>query len=418
MAAETYDDDDGLLTRSPPLVPIFPQSEPSPSPEGFPLLQSRSPSPWEMRPVSSQYPSNSLKANQKKRRKRHFAELISRTPSPEALSTPKGQKRKRRPGFYEDAILVDLMGGLIHPDITARAGDEALPQLDDSDLEEVAPFRSIRRVDLPMIINGSTMISRPDSGSEENIIAADVLSKLDLKMDSAPEHRKEFRVANGKPVWALGRTMIKCAFARDRTLELHCAFYVFKTLTCALIMGMPFLDETQTLVKHQYRLQPRIIPSYRPIQLGSLSSPRKRLYCLVDSQPKFANADTGSEIDLMSLDYVLKRTFLMEVIGLPTSTVQFADRSTSELVGKVSVLVVLGTPEGPRLVTTFYVLDGLTCDVLFGEEFLDKTTAFESYRDAEVNGVVWFNTAESYLSRGMNALALRSRPASGSSGKL
>lgn len=185
-------------------------------------------------------------------------------------------------------------------------------------------------------------------------------------------------------------------------------------------MGMPFLDETQTLVKYQYRLQPRIIPSFLPIQLSSLNSPRQRLYCLIDSQPKLANADTGSEIDIMSLEYALKRGFSMTAVGLSTSTVQFADGNTSELAGKVSVLIVLGTPEGLRVFTTFYVLEGLTSDILFGEDFLDKTTAFETYRNAfsiidcdndaaEVNGIVWFNTTESRVSRAMDALALRPR---------
>ena len=198
------------------------------------------------------------------------------------------------------------MGDFNHPDLAARAGEVALPQSDDSDLEEFAPSQSIRRVDLPMIIQGSTIISRPDSGSEDNIIAADVLSMLNLNMDTAPEHRKEFRVANGRSVWALGRIMVTCAFAKDRTLELHCTFYVFANLTSSLIMGMPFLDETQTLVKYQYRFQPRTIPSFGPLQLSSLNNPRRRLYCLVNSPPKLANADTGSEIDLMSLEYVLK----------------------------------------------------------------------------------------------------------------
>ena len=80
------------------------------------------------------------------------------------------------------------------------------------------------------------------------------------------------------------------------------------------------------------------------------------------------------------------------------------------------------------------MLDGLTCDILFDEDFLDKTTAFETYRGAfsiiesddaiaEVNGIVWFNTAESRLSRGIDALGLRPRSGTGAvpeniSGKL
>ena len=312
------------------------------------------------------------------------------------------------------------MGGSNYPELATRAGEEALPRPDDSDLEEIARFRSIRGVDLPMIIHGSTIISRPDSGSEDNIMAVDVLSALKLEMDSAPEHRKRFRVANGKSVCALGLIVIKCAFAKDRTLELFCKFYVLQNLTSQPIMGMPFLDETQTLVKYQYRFQPRIIPMYRPIQLNSLNSPRRRLYCLIDSQPELANADTGSDLDLMSLGYVLKRGFYMTAVGVSSSTIQFADRSTAELEGKVSVFIVLGHPGGLGTFTTFHVLDGLTSDIILGEEFLDKTTAFQTYRDAfsiidcdddaaEVNGIIWFNKLESHLSRGMEALALRKR---------
>ena len=316
------------------------------------------------------------------------------------------------------------MGGLNYPEIASRAGEEALPQPDDNDLEEMARSRSIRGVDLPMIIHGSTIVSRPDSGSEDNIIAVDVVSALKLEMDSAPEYRKKFRVANGKSVWALGQIVIKCAFAKDRTLELCCTFYVFQNLTSKLVMGMPFLDETQTLVKYQYRFQPRIIPRYRPIQLNSLNSPRRRLYCLIESQPELANADTGSDIDVMSLDYVLKRGFSMAAVGLSSSTIQFADGSISELEGKVNVSIVLGPPEGPGILNTFYVLDGLTSDIILGEEFLDKTTTFETYRDAfsitdcdddaaEVNGIIWFNKMESVLSREMDALALKPRSKSG-----
>ena len=316
------------------------------------------------------------------------------------------------------------MGGLNYPEVASRAGEETLPPPYDIDLEEMARSRPFRGVDLPMIIHGTTIIARPDSGSEHNIIAVDVVLALKLEMYSAPENCKRFRVANGKSVWALGQIVINCAFAKDRTSELCCTFHVFENLTSGLIMGMPFLDETETLVKHQHRFQPRINPMYRPIQLNSLNSPRRRLYCLVESQPELVNADTGSDFDLMSLAYVLKRGFSMTAVGSSSSTVQFADGSTSELEGKVSVSIVLGASEGLGTFTTFYVLEGLTSDIILGEHFLDKTSAFETYRDAfsvldcdddaaEVNGIIWFNKFESHLSRGMDALTLERELRSG-----
>ena len=111
--------------------------------------------------------------------------------------------------------------------------------------------------------------------------------------------------------------------------------------------------------------------------------------------------------------------------------VQFADGSTAELLGSITALIVLGTPEGRRLMTTFYVLDGLTCDVLFGEEFLNETMAFTTYRPwlavrlsrrcndqdlvAEVSGIIWFKTSEEHILNGLETLTL---PKKFDSGKL
>ena len=102
-----------------------------------------------------------------------------------------------------------------------------------------------------MIVEGLIVNSRTDSGSEDNIMRKDLVVQLNLEMDSTPEHQKEFRIANGKFVKALGRIIIKCAFARDPSVELCCMFYIFKQLISSLIMGTSFLDETETLVRYR-----------------------------------------------------------------------------------------------------------------------------------------------------------------------
>ena len=109
----------------------------------------------------------------------------------------------------------------------------------------------------------------------------------------------------------------------------------------------------------------------------------------------------------MSLAYVQQREFFMSNLGEENSVVQFADGSTSNLVGKVEINIVLGTKAGPSFVITFFVLNDLSCDILFGEEFLDETEAFDTYCDAfpeehgptDVKTIVWFNLAEWKLSR-------------------
>lgn len=282
------------------------------------------------------------------------------------------------------------------------------------------------RMDLPLIIRDSTIISRPDSGSEENIMMLDLAQSLNLQLDSTPEYQREFRMANGKYVKALGRTTANCCFAKDPMVELRCWFYVFQQLISPLIMGMAFLEETQTLERYRHRLEIRMIPRALPLQLCSLDYPRRRLYCLADSQPKLANADTGSELDLMSLEYVQKRGFTVQQVDTTDSTVQFADRSLAQLAGRVQVNISIGHEGSTWYSRVFNVLEGLTCDVLFGEDFLDATAAFQSYSQAfeldtdddgfcEVNAIVWFNVLESSLAQVFCKNAPGSDPPSGKS---
>lgn len=199
--------------------------------------------------------------------------------------------------------------------------------------------------------------------------------------------------------------MINCWFKQDPTVQLCCLFYVFEFLISPVIMGMAFLESTQTLTKHQYRLQPRSANLTDVWQLCSIDYPRRRLYCLADDKPEFATADTGSEIDLISSAYAKERGFHITEVDLETSVVQLADGSLSQLQGKVVVSIVLGNSESQPHVRDFYILDGLTSDILLGEDFLDQVSAFTTYKNAfalddeddgtgEVNTIIWFNTFE------------------------
>ena len=235
------------------------------------------------------------------------------------------------------------------------------------------------------------------------------MRQLRLDFDASPQHQKDFRIANGKYVKALGRMLVEVTFVKDRSTALYCTFYIFKHLVSPLIMGMQFLNETETLVKNKHRLETLVSPTSGPIQLCSLNSPRCRLYCQANSEANLANADTGSEVELMSLAYVMKRGFHMTSVDYYSSAVQFADGSTAHLAGKVDIQIVIGTKQGPCLFTSFFVLEDLTCDILFGEDFLYESDAFETYSDAfaltddcdscDANTIIWCNMAEGILSR-------------------
>jgi hypothetical protein len=272
-------------------------------------------------------------------------------------------------------------------------------------------------MELPMILMGKTIPSIADSGSEENIISNEVILALGLIINDAPEHQREFRMGNNRIVIALGRIVVACTFARDQSVQLQCSFYVFQTLIAPVIMGMAFLDETETLTKNKHRLQPRNAPLQGPLVCASLNNPRRRLRCFVvpegvryvDRAEKqkcktLVNADTGSELDLVSLDFCMRRNLGIRRLDEGYSEIQFADGSIGSLVGQVKLRVPIRRWTGDVLGRTFYVFPGLTCDMLFGEEFLDDFDAFDTYRDtvhleddleiAQVSTIVWLKAHE------------------------
>ena len=282
------------------------------------------------------------------------------------------------------------------------------------------PSRAVqqrKRLELPMNILGSTFATCPDSGSEENIMSRDVTLHLGLAIEDSIDNQKEFRMANGKIVKALGRTSVTCAFAKDPSTQNHCWFYVFQSMITPVIMGMAFLRASETLTKYKYRLHCSTIPHNIPLQLSTLNNPVQRLRCWADRQTMLAHADTGSEVDLISLAYAMRKGYPMEKLGFLDNKVQFADGTYAFLAGMVHISISLKycqTLQELRAMQCiehkFYVLSGLTSDMLFGEEFLNEHDAFDTYDTgfvteesadvcSQVNTIVWFKGPERILAR-------------------
>ena len=119
------------------------------------------------------------------------------------------------------------------------------------------------KTDLPIILGGRTVHSLPGSGSEENIIAKDLADALGLKYQESPQEQMEFRRGNNKIFKAIGCVTVLCKFAKDPDVQIERLLHVLKSLVRPLIMGMKFLDVTETLTKNNYRLQSSLARIYR-----------------------------------------------------------------------------------------------------------------------------------------------------------
>ena len=291
-----------------------------------------------------------------------------------------------------------------------------LVEMEDVNMN-VTPRRAkhVQRMVLPLIIRGSPIVARPDSGSAANIASLDLIKEKFWEYDRSPDYQREFRVANGKYVKALGRILLEVVFAKDTSIAAICEFYIFQNLVTPVIMGMPFLEGTETFIKNKRCLEVQSLPVGGPLQICSLNSPRCQLHCQIDFERGLANLDTGSEADFMSLAYVRRRGIHMKGANMTSSMVQFADGSIAFLAGEVDINIVIGKQDGPSWFMTFLVLEGLTCDILLGEDFLYESEAFETYHEAfvesdpgegcDANTIVLLRTAGSFLSR-----FLRNRP--------
>ena len=308
-------------------------------------------------------------------------------------------------------------------------GDERQGQATPSQSRDIAKLnqaaghriftRRSRRVQaraaLPLTIRGSigitVIMAMADSGSEENVISLDLVRQYGIHFDPDPEHWKGFRMANGEVIRALGQILqLDCSFTKEPATGLACMFYVMERLITPLIIGMNVLQQTETLTKNRHRLQPLEDVGTSPLRLCSLNSPRRRLLCFVDSAEVFANADTGADMDLISLSCARMMNLRLEPITNDSErSVQFADGSCSTLSGKVVLQVAFGHREGPSFDVEFFVLSSLTCDVLLGVDILEEIDAFQTYsgdfitqREAspthELCPVFWRNSFELFLS--------------------
>lgn len=116
-------------------------------------------------------------------------------------------------------------------------------------------------------------------------MSINVAEKLGCRVkEPSREGRETFNLANGKPVASLGKAVASCAFSSGSSWDesdfgsgkaLECVFQVFQTLSVPMIIGMGFLEETQTLSKFTNRLIEEPSPTSHPIMVNSIGAPAK-----------------------------------------------------------------------------------------------------------------------------------------------
>lgn len=257
----------------------------------------------------------------------------------------------------------------------------------------LAPSRLRKRLGLPLTVvtdsHAVSVITCPDSGSDDNIISQKLADQLGLQVrgieDPAPP---TFVLANGRTVSAVGQAHLKCTFMKafpDMDL-IDCVFYVFQTLAVPMIMGIEFLHATETLTKHRDRLVEELVPSTQALRVCSVGRSKKDMVCRVGNYLGCATADTGSDLDLVSPEFAASRGFDVEESCVE---LEFADGSTGYTTGMIKTAISIGRvsdvkgfiPRSKELSVELFILDNLNADILVGIDTVQHLRAFRGHED-------------------------------------
>ena len=334
-----------------------------------------------------------------------------------------GCERQRRlmdtHGGFTSRTMTTAQSNVQHLEGSSHAGGEG-----DKTQHQEPRFEFVRRLNsvcgLPITFEGhcgpASVMAVPDSGSAFNVISLDLAMSLGLRIEWENRDKTELRLLDGTTAISTAAVKAQCRFARTFYTEprkIQCTFFVLPSLVSNLIMSAQFLEDTETFTKFRNRLVKLTLQPFSLLKLRSIGRLRQRLRCCVDGEHVEAIPDTGSDIDVVSLEYATKRKFKMQSTE---ELIEFADGTVKKVCGKVSAQLSLGMhariipvelsddserpseavieeAPGPTeelqdrpvrhvVQTTFYVLDGIAVDVLIGAHSIESLNLYTEHTDA------------------------------------
>ena len=259
---------------------------------------------------------------------------------------------------------------------------------------------------LPTFVQGMLLDALPDTNATENFITRELVAKIGISIDSSTGKQQTYQNACGGSFRAIGEAVLDIWFPNNPSqVWSQCRFVVVEKLAAAVIIGDPFLRLTETLTKFRYRLKKVSNPFKKIWRVCLVDTPCRKIGCSIGSVPVMTSADTGSDVDLISMDYARSRGWRVHEMPEGNGCVTLADGTVKKVSGYVEVPLSIGTS---TYSITLYVLEGLVCDVLLGDSTLEEIDAFNRHEDCFLDGdsddefgichnINWCEVADKYL---------------------
>ena len=235
----------------------------------------------------------------------------------------------------------------------------------------------------------ATVLACADTGADMNIISDELARTLGFSSHQTSQEDHRLMLANGKSAKSMGQVTTLCSFSTGAALiePMVCVFHVLSKLTTPTIMGMQFLQDTNTMTEHRDRFRRIPRPNLRTVSVCAVGRPRMYMMCDVNHGLTMAIPDSGSEIDLVSPQFARARGFQIHPDYQP---IELADGSIVISSGFIRTNLSIGTHfdsmHAPRskvaIAIDFLVLEGLNHDVIVGEHHLEELRVFTENKHA------------------------------------
>ena len=274
-----------------------------------------------------------------------------------------------------------------------------------------AGLRGISSHEVPGTINGVPVNALPDWGSAVEAVSENFARLHGLKIKTTD--KKSIPLLGGHIAESVGRIVGHFKFQGERQVYRR-EFHVIRKSVYDLVLGRTFLDQTKTLTEYRHRIVRRIRPCVKKGKRLFLmdESPKERLRCNVNGAQASVFPDTGSELMLVSGDFVRRnklqvrrgKEYRRQVELINGSTIrtdgmvlnaelQFDAPSTSSQ--ELDYDQYLGFTAGLSSITShgwevmakatficdLHVIEDLPCDIILSNEFIFQNQVFSRFKD-------------------------------------
>ena len=239
---------------------------------------------------------------------------------------------------------------------------------------------------LPGTIQNISVKALPDTGSSQNVIDLSLVDNLFPAVTIQPfdPTDKPLVAPDGELIPCVGKALLPWMFKLGNKVYKKW-FYIVNGCSHGVIIGNGFLDETETMNKHQERLEITEPVEPEPI-VGKLVSEAQQDDCLrqivlgtINGEKAAASLDTGCQANLMSASYAQQLNLEIYPPTVGCQLVEFANGRKGPTLGQVEFSWTFADKPDEEIFVKCHVLSKCIHSVIFGDRFIHSEKPWERH---------------------------------------